>query len=426
MARASISTWLGLDTWAEILTINPLFFNSLYLTELVTSESCLQIWSQYSYQNPLNVSREDVALAIYTAERNIAGFLGFNLLPDWTCEEEHRLTRARVPEGYPVSRNVRGQPKSVTALNKRVISGGVRGLELIAGNTLIQREDLDGDGYDETASVRFSCPWPVDPDDPPPCDPQPILFNTCQLRVYYPGHGGDREWEIKPTKIVYDGSLVIVYFKSWQIVDEQYTLGGFDPELRHGLNAATDANYLTGVDLYREYNDLSQQATLVWGNPLCAMCGGIGCITCVESQSAGCLTVRDPRLGILAYTPALWNDELNHWDTICEPAIAPGKAIINYYSGLQQQCACPLNRMASNIERAIAVYAAALLPRDACDCNNAEAHINYWREDLAESGEGLTGHSLTQVDLTNPFGTLRGAVEAYRIVTADNSLRVTR
>lgn len=422
MARATISNWLALDTWAEILQVNPLFFNSLYLNELIQGDACSQLWQQYTYQNPINVSREEVAQAIYSAERNIANWLGFNLIPDWICNERVVLDKARVPEGYPIMRNVRGQPSSLTALqSKRVVAAGVRTVSTLGTTIPLQRDDLDGDDYDETVTIRWPCPIDLDVE----CPEYVLPFDLCEIRVYYPGHVGDKAWEIKPFSIRQDElGQVYITLKSWQIVVEQYTLGGF---VEHNLDAADDDHYLTDVDLAREYNNVSEQATLYWNTPYCGACGGTGCPSCLSASMLGCLTVRDSRRGILAYQPATWDEDTATWEvTSCYGGRAPDYALINYYAGYMADCPCPSNRMDKKLERAVALYAASLLPRDVCDCENAEVYINYWRDDLAASGGGITSHMLTSDEMTNPFGTRRGAIEAWRIINTDKTLKVSR
>ena len=67
------------------------------------------------------------------------------------------------------------------------------------------------------------------------------------------------------------------------------------------------------------------------------------------------------------------------------------------------------------LELAVAYYAAALLDRPICECNNIKTWVDHWQRDLAIAGaeEGL---SVSADDLDCPFGTRRGAVFAWRRV----------
>lgn len=419
MARASTRTWLGLDRWAEIMGINPLSFNSLYIPPV--NSACSQLWQQYDYQNPNNVSREGLARAIQLAERQISAWLGFNLIPDWVCEEERVVGKnARYPEYHSGPSNVRNDALSVTTRRKHVLSGGVKKQELLVSGTLIRRVDLDGDGYAETASVRYSCPWVVEPE---PCDPIPITFDSCEVRLYYPGQTTP-DWEIKPTKIIYTGVFIIVEFYSWQIVVEELVRGGFQ---EHQLDAEDDTNYLTTLDIYREYNDASNQGTLKWNDPHCSGCGGSGCAGCATVTQTACLQVRNERLGFVTLSPATWDDETDTFTRVCASEVRrPESVTLNYYSGyVSPECDCP-HIMDDKLALAVAYLAAALLDRDICDCNNTESFVNNWKEDLAKSGEGLPSFQVNDKQLSNPFGTRRGAVEAWRILTAEEGLRVAQ
>lgn len=418
MARANTYTWLGLDRWAEIIGINPLFWNSLYLTDdPPTGQECSSLWQQFSYTDPNNLGREDIARAIANAESQIANWLGFNLLPDWICNEELVSHRAKVPEAYPTMVNVRDAPVSVSTFKKRVIAGGVRGVIELALSTPIKFEDLDSDGYDETGSIRFSCPWTEEPE---PCDPLPLVWDLCEYRIFYANHGGDPLWEIKPTKYTLSGGNIIIWFNSWQVVSEVYTRGGF---VKHELDANDPASYETHLDVYRVYNDTRDQATLIWND--CGACGGGGCALCSDSRQTACVNVRNSRLGHITYNPATYSDETGLWTSEgCLSGRAPDRILVNYYSGLQAQCDCPAYKMPDYLECAIAYFACALLDRDVC-CEDCDPYINKWRVDLAASGEGITSYQNGAMVLNNPFGTKLGAVEAWRLINTDQRLKVS-
>jgi hypothetical protein len=66
-------------------------------------------------------------------------------------------------------------------------------------------------------------------------------------------------------------------------------------------------------------------------------------------------------------------------------------------------------------EKVIAYYAAALLDRAVCSCNNSERFVDHWREDLARLGADVS-HQLSVEDLDNPLGTQRGAIYAWKQV----------
>jgi len=401
MARAETKTWLSLDRWAEIVGINPLHFNQLASTEF--PDLCGQPWYQYDWQDADRVGREAIAIAIRSAERRIAKYVGYNLLPDWH-NEIVPVPRPASPELFGKAVNPRYARKSVKATKGYLISGGVKASSLIEAGLAIVRSDADGDGYNELCTVTVT----TDVDD-------------CEIHLYYPGENGADIWEIRPITISSSGGIATITFKSWQVVDPDKTQG-LDPS---PLTAETDSNYITTVDAYRVYNDPQTQATFMWEDlPDACDCGSETCETCAWSTQTGCLQVRNDRLGYFTFNPATWDTD-NEKFTQSEFSVArePDKIRLYYYSGWRDQdIICPAVNMDRELERAIAHFAATLLDRDMCACNNVQYYLDYWREDLARVGADVTYQNSPHI-LSNPFGTMRGAVYAYNVCN-DNQRKI--
>lgn len=86
-----------------------------------------------------------------------------------------------------------------------------------------------------------------------------------------------------------------------------------------------------------------------------------------------------------------------------------------YYSGFEDpDRTCPRRDMDQALEKAVAHFAATLIDRDMCACNNVQNYLDYWREDLARVGDNVTYQNSPML-LGNPFGTMRGAVHAYKV-----------
>lgn len=423
MARASVPTLLSLDRWAEIFGINPLSFNQLTST-LVDVGNCGEVWYQHAWQKTDRVGREDISRAIKTAEDRLMATLGYSVLPVWIADERVKTERPARPELYASgSQNLRGQLKSVTSRWGYVVSGGRRQKDPIKADVAITDAagvvfDLDGDGYKET--VRFT----VDITDVG-------LDSACEIHVYYPVSnalvlvGGMDEWEVRPITVSITGNTATIEFKRWQVVSAA-ALAILDAD---DLDAAVEASYEGTVDIYRVWNDPQSMCTLMWEHdqdPIgCAVCNGAGCVSCAFRTQVGCFHVRDERLGIIAYTPATWdatNDRFNRAGyTVCRD---PDQLRIWYYAGYQSDnpnVDCPTVQLDPFFERIIAEYAAGLVDRPICECNNIERYVDYLREDLARVGRDSPSYQVTASDLDNPLGTVRGAVEAWRKITAPNS-----
>lgn len=423
MARASVPTLLSLDRWAEIFGINPLSFNQL-VSDLYDVGNCGEVWYQHAWQKTDRVGREDVANAIKEAEDRLMATLGYSPLPIWIADERVKTERPARPELYAVgSQNLRGQLKSVTSRWGYVVSGGQRQKDLIEAAIAITDAagkvfDLDGDGYKET--VRFTV-------DISNAD----VDSACEIHVYYPvsndlvDTGGMDEWEIRPIKVSISGNTATITFKRWQVAAAKL-LAILDAD---DLDADAEASYEGTVDVYRVWNDPQSMCSLMWEydqDPIgCPICNGVGCPSCAFRTQNGCFHVRDERLGILAYTPATWdatNERFNRADyTICRD---PDQMRIWYYAGYcsnNPNIDCPYTQLDPFLEKIIAEYSAGLLDRQICDCNNIERYVDWLREDLARVGSGTASHQTSPSDLDNPFGTTRGAIKAWRKITAPNS-----
>jgi hypothetical protein len=284
---------------------------------------------------------------------------------------------------------------------KYLISGGIRASSLIDDALAVVRSDEDGDSYDETCTVTFAT----------------TVTDPCEIRLYYPGEGGDPAWEIRPITVSISAGTATVVFKIWQIV-EKTLLTRINPD---PVDAATAANFETTVDAYRVYNDPSQMATLLWEQDpvLCDSCNGTGCERCSHAAQTACLLARDRRLGFFAYEPATWDADDEEYDSAgLAVQRDPDQLRLWYYAGWEAKdprITCPRVQMDPYWEKAVAHFAAALLDRPICACNNAREYAEHWREDLARIGQDRS-FQVTPEDLGNPFGTMRGALHAWKAV----------
>jgi len=413
VARAETITKLPLDRWAQIIGIHPAHFNGVYFGEhpLV----CQQPWLQHSYQAADRVGREDVARAIALAEANIENQLGYRLMPAWEVDEWRPTVRPWRKDLLNLSvTDIRGFGQVAFANWGYLISGGIKGqddpLEVDAAVTYA---DLDGDDYRETATVG---PVTVDAGQDP-----------CEIRIYFPVSnalveaGGMDKWEIRPINVTVVGTNATITFKREQCVLPQHVSDYFPPaadsHLR-GVDGAVDGNFLVTVDVYRVYNDPQTQVTMMW-EPFGSgcMCNGNGCERCAYTAQAGCLMLRgDPRQSVVIYSPGTWNADTHVFDaasySVCRQ---PDIVRLYYYAGWRNKgLGCPTAQMDPDWARTVAYYAAALLDRPICECNNIQTWVDKWQKDLAIMGE--EGQHVPRELLTNPFGTTAGAVYAWQRV----------
>ncbi len=418
MARASTPTLLSLDRYAKIMGINPAHFNTgsaVSLGIFPTNAQCSGLWWQYAWQHADQVSREDLARAIYDAEQDIKRAMGFSPAPNWEAKELHKFDQHYRRDAFGTSgMNVRGQRMSVKANYGKVISGGQRAVSLVgtattAGLTLVYT-DADSDGFYETATITLPT----------------TLTDACEIKLYFAGHSGNPEWEIRPVRSKAKvGANVVIVADSWMLIDPD--LWEFYPTTTGAtvIDIGDVTNFVVSVDVYREYNDATVQASefywelepTIFGTIACSACGGSGCAACSLNYQAGCLHARDKDSGIVVPSPATYDSDDDTWVAesfnVCRD---PDQVKLWYQAGdiderfLREETCEPLSDYYAH---AIAWLATARLERDFCACNNSAALATQLRQDLSFAGDGGSYATLEEL-LSNPFGTKRGEWMAWK------------
>jgi hypothetical protein len=384
-----------------MLGLEPRHFNQI-TTDLRPAEHCKRVWLQYAWQGTDAVGREEVADAIARAEDDLTEALGYHPLPQWTAGEVVRTEPHYDPLLVGLSNLAQpfGMYRSVQARRGMVISGGIQASSLIAAAAAITWWDLDADGYDEFGAA-------VAPT---------TVTDENEIHVYFPGHGADPEWEIKPLRsVAFGGGNVTVAIDRHMLVD---------PDLWEALDPAevdgdVDANFVASVSIYRVYNDPSQQGQLQWERSRndCS-CGDATCASCAWATQWACLQTRDPRLGIVTYQPATWDATT---EAYAAAALAvgrqPERVRLWYRSGYtSSRVDRDYQQMDPAFERAIVLLSMCYLDRPVCSCANVEAFYQRWTEDLTLKGADGASYQLAEAVLSCPWGTRAGAVEAWRTI----------
>lgn len=404
-------TLLSLDRYAKIMGINPAHFWTAYAPDLdpqvfPLNNRCSNIWPHYSWQASDQVSHYDLALAIKEAEDEIAKYINFWPAPKWIAKEMHAYPRHYNRQAYDLTYNVRDQLKSVIARWGKVISPGQRAVSLlgtatIAGGSLTY-SDEDSDGLAETATVQMST----------------TLTDANEINVYFSSKSGAQDWEIREarSKSISGGVWTGVY-DSWLFIDPD-TRGAFPTGNGFtAINISTTANYVSTVDVYREYTDTTAaSAQLIWERQpgtYCTTCGGIGCEACSLLTQDGCVHIRDVRRGLLVPQAAEYDATNGYWvGTALTECREPDQVKIWYYAGDQADeylSGYSHLRLSNFWAQTIAYLATARLERQPCDCSNITAVYAHLRADMAES-VGDVNRFMPADKLLNPLGTKRGEV----------------
>lgn len=397
MARANTHTILPLDRFAAICNMHPLHFNQVTVDIVAPVTTCDMPVVQYSWQTADKIGREEIATAIADAESIIKQYAGFNPGPDWIADERAQFDRTRWPEIYNANgRDVRGLRVSIRTGSGYVISGGIETKDLIDDNVAIVYSDADGDGYEETATITVNT----------------TVTDTKEIALYYPGKDADNAWQIRPLKsVVINAGVATITCRREQLVLESLQEG----LAANGVNGLDDANFLSLIDVYRKYNDPSQQIQMLWSPGTDCVCAGEGCASCTHATQYGCFLVREPRLGIIIPNPATWNvDDLSWSGTSFADFRAPDQARLWYYAGININ-----QNMIPEWERAITYLALSMLDRPLCACRPLESFVAHWKEDLSyrqSSQSQSSSFNLSRKWLDNPIGTTRGALYAWQLI----------
>lgn len=400
--RDLCETMLTLDRFSRILGYSPLLMHQVYVPELQPASSCSDPILQYTWQprGGGRPSRQEMANAICQAEAVITDALGFSPLPRWQADEGVMLARPR-PGGrmvYPIGPYA--SYLSVITRSKYVLYGGAEAFTTLELSSPITYSDQDGDGYFETATVTVAIT---------------DVTTANEIAVFYPGTAHDPSWRIKPIRVDIDPLILLatITFGRHLAVKPELT----EQLDANGVDGLNDANFLTGVDVYRQYNDPSQMATVEWPAGLCEAAG-----PGVTAAQAAVFTVSDARSGVISLTPATWDGASSY--VFAWPAwpAQPERVRLWYKAGLTNSGAADdrtHHQLTSALERAIAYLALSYLDREWQDCEQLHNLHAHWRADLSmrrSSAAESTSFNRRIETFDNPFGTTRAAVHAWGIV----------
>jgi len=324
MARADTYTLLSLDRFSRLAGITPPHFNQATGTTVFPLiGECGDVWWQFPWVNADAVSRDELASTMADVEHDIAMALGYWPAPIWIYGEPHPYPRPYRPDAYGTSLNSRWQHKSIQAKNGKIVSPGVRAID---PRTAVVYSDPDGDGYSERATVTAATTY----------------TNACELKCYFNGHNGEQTWEIRPPRsVTITGGNVIFTFDAWLLLDPDLWDVYPTSDDMHAIDLEAIANYVTDVDVYREYTDTTAtSAVFYWENDptsgftVYSCCGGSGCVACTLQTQNGCIHIRDVDLGLVVPLPATYSTDDAAWASAgwgeCRE---PDQVAISYYSG---------------------------------------------------------------------------------------------
>lgn len=404
---------LPLEEWRSVMGYHPEHFWGLRNSKVPVTSSSNSVMRQYDWQTADRVGRSEIIQAIENAEALLMNYLHYAPAPHYradafTWPQNYQPDQWRL---FPI--DALGRRLAITLNEGYIQKMGVETLtdiETVTIDPLTGFLDKDGDGIKETFSIVTTLPLgTTDPDE---------------IAVYF--QASDRldddmgRWRIQPVKVSIAAGIATVTGKTWLIVR---------PILYEGI-APVDidpdnlTNYAAKLEVKRHWTDGNgntndtSQALVTWET----LPGYMGSINPTNSTDPGATGnavarcgIRNAELGIVTPAEAIYDSTSSSWTNAgyeC-PHRPPDRVVVRYLAGL------PL--VNGHIDRqwqiTTARLAAAELTRaiTASDVGNRELY--HWQFDLSRGGgKSEEQFQVSQEDLSNPFGTRRGHLYAWRQV----------
>lgn len=299
----------------------------------------------------------------------------------WEAQSEYERT-VRFPIGvrWFAAEEV---PYKFPAFAKRgmIVEAGVEARDVVqADAAVVHHADIDGNPVDSTVTVATTV---TDPDE---------------LRVYYP-ESLDVEGpvEIDPSDVDVAGGNAVISIPRWRMTAPSAMDGECGRE--GGVAYATEANFLSVVDVVRVHNDPSTNAELVWPHGMTTVCWA----NCDEDTHDGCMYVNDAALGVFDVLPATYSAGAWSGTSVCADCY-PEKIRLNYRAGIDAD-----HELWTDAMDAIVRLAHSKMPEEPCGCDVMK---RLWARDRTMPD------AMSIEQLHCPFGKSDGAWTAWRFANA--------
>lgn len=392
---------LALDEFRRIMSIHPLHFWQLSHDAVPVDNACAGYIYEHSWQRADGVGRQEIIRAILKAERSLKDALGYPVAPEYITEDiaypEHYDSRL----AHLSSVDAKGRWIALQTRYGNVQALGALELSHI-GNAAVALSDADGDGVNDTFTVSIAT----------------TVTDASEIAVYFvpldrwDGSGVSDKWRVRPVKASISGGTVTITGRAWTIVKP----AEYNGLIVETVDAADTANFAATLAVYRRRPDPANHGALVWET----LPDGCACdASAVDTDPAGNTTqaaryqVRDAGQGWIAGEAASYSSSTGLWSAAGWAVDAPPQKLrANYVAGHPTTD----GEMPEWMKELIAKLAAAELARPICNCHDGNGAVTHWQEDLAKNSSGGDSYFLPQDVMSNPFGTRRGQVDAWRFI----------
>ena len=408
---------LPLETWRRILGWNPWHFWGLTASHgapALTSD-CLDIITEYAWQDTQSCGREEIRNAIIQAEVISREWSGYWPAPKYgECEVPYPRRGSAYQRQYNFQPN--GRQIGIELNESKLLVLGVEQRVAIDETAEVIYSDADNDDIDDTFTLTVTVVDGTLPD---------------QIAVYF--IQSDRvdeadiseRWRVQPVIVKVSGTTATIKGRRWLVVKPTV----YEGMTGEGINAELPDNFVTELAVYMRItnpngNTLDDaQSVIYWENRpchgwwcCCSNCSINPAITPDPAATASAIArsgIRYPEPGIIYATQAVYNSStgmfvpgFNWWE--------PDRVKVRWLAGVPLQSQ---QMMDTGWATVISRLTAAELARPICACDNANKELYRWQFDLATSTSEAEQYQLDQNYLGNPIGTRRGHVEAWKWIT---------
>jgi hypothetical protein len=374
---------------------------------------CADLIYEYAWQANNSAGREDLRLAIVTAEQRLSEWLHYSIAPHFVTETlpaprffDHKLNRLN----YGGSD---GRWLSLKLGEGKLIQAGAE-VRTIIGAALLVFSDTDGDGLNDTFTTAIAT----------------TVTDASQIEAMFisADRGGAAvgdDWLIKPITVTLSGGMATIKGRAWQVVRPVLYQAGT------AVDPAVPGNFATSLDIYWHYCDPTgtttdtAQANLIWETrpwPYWATCYGCGSPTVLTNDTDPAayavalarVGLRDRENGIVSFGEAIYDAANGVWAAVnmsnCRP---PDRIVVRYQAGDNL-----INgRVQDKWQQIVARLAAAELNRRVCACDGANRAIYNQQIDHSFQGDArVEKYQMTDQDMKSPFGYKEGELYAWRNV----------
>jgi len=413
-------TGLSLNRWLALMGFNPWHSYQLVNSLIPLNAQCSTIMNEYDWQFADRAGRANVRTAIRRAEDLMRQYTLINPVPAYreVTLQYPKLGDTRFMRLLDIGAD--GQWLTVA-----LPEGEIRCLGIPSDSTpdtvLLIYSDDDGDGLYETATTTATVPSGTTVDEviarfvPSDCGP-----------VSPP--------EVAPRSVTISGTTATVVFDTWTLVRPVRYQGAASGPLDPGNGVAPGATVCAqAISIFRRHCDPTGTTTdtcmalltwetqpwPAWGN-CCSPAPNNNSDPAATATALCRATIRDAQAGIVAFGQAAYDSTTGTWMSVCNWSRCrpPDSVTIRYQAGL------PLDgiEMQHNEAVVVARLAAAELARPICACTSANKELSEWQWDISRTGATDQLYSAPN-DLTNPLGSRRGQIYAYRYMTRQQLTR---